>query len=462
MQDIILRNLMDDKDYYQKVYPHLNENHFSTIEAQEIFKTIKSYTTEFSEQPKKKEIGLMIKNNAKLNEKVKDSSITYFKHILTDDKVENKEFLINETEKYIQKVEMTTAILKSADIIKKDGNFEQVLGFVSDALKIKFDKEIGMSYKNSLEHRLEYYHKKNSGFTTGIESVDRILGGGFKPKTLNVFGAPSHTGKSMALISVTCALALQKKKVLFIPLEMSEEEIAKRMDSNILDVDSNELKNIELDVLRAKFDKIKEYLGESIIKEYPAGVMSTFKLESLLDTLALEDGFIPDVIVIDYLTLMASSRVTMSQAGGGYAYYKAIAEELHGLAKKYNIPVVTAAQLNRSAYGNKDAGMESIADSLGIVQTADVFIAMITDDILKENGRMYWKLLKNRNTGILKSQLVGMKFANARFYEVDEAGDTATNIQSNFNVPSSSGLDVLQGMGQDITNTLDVSVLNFN
>lgn len=63
-------------------------------------------------------------------------------------------------------------------------------------------------------------------------------------------GLPSHTGKSMALISVTCALALQKKKVLFIQLEMSEEEINKRMDSNILDIDSNELKSVELDVLR--------------------------------------------------------------------------------------------------------------------------------------------------------------------------------------------------------------------
>lgn len=355
---------------------------------------------------------------------------------------------------------MTNAILKSADIIKKDGQFEQVLGFVSDALKVKFDKDIGMSYTNSLEHRLEYYHKKNSGFTTGIPSIDWIMGGGFKPKTLNVFGAPSHTGKSMALISVTCALALQKKKVLFIPLEMSEEEIAKRMDSNILDIDSNELKSVELDVLRAKFDAIKEHLGESIIKEYPAGMMSTFKIEALLDSLAMEESFIPDVIVIDYITLMASSRVTMAQAGGGYAYYKAIAEELHGLSKKYNIPVVTAAQLNRSAYGNKDAGMESIADSLGIVQTADVFIAMITDDVLKENGRMYWKFLKNRNTGMLKNQLVGVALNKARFYDIDDAGDASQNIQNSFNSPDTSGLDVLQSKGQDTS--LDFSVLNFN
>jgi len=462
MQDIILRNLLDDNDYYRKVFPYLTRKHFQSIEAQELFELIKSYSTEFSQKPNKKELGLLIKNNSKLGDKVKEGVLTFYKQVLTDDKVDNKEFLIQETEKYIQKVEMTDAVLKSADMIQKgDGEFEKVLGFVSDALKVRFDTDIGMNYNESLEHRLEYYHKKNFGLTSGMESIDKILGGGFKPKTLNVLGAPSHVGKSMGLISVAAALALKKKKVLFIPLEMSEEEIGKRMDSNILDVNSNEIKDLSLEVFREKFNSIKEYLGDTIIKEFPAGVLNSFKIEGLLDDLAMNESFIPDIIVIDYLTLMSSSRVTMAQAGGGYAFYKAIAEELHALSKKYNVPVLTAAQLNRSAYGNKEAGLETIADSLGIVQTADVFVAMITDDVLKENGRMYWKFLKNRNTGMLKSQLVGIDYTRARFYDVEEDTEAAANITSSFTNPTETnvGLDTLSNKGQE--NSLDFSVLNF-
>ena len=459
MQDIILRNLLDDKEYYQKVYPHLKVKHFNSIESQELFKMMQSYTAEFSDQPKKKEIGIMLKNSAKLDDKIKESTINYYKSILTDDKVENKEFLSVETEKYIQKIEMTEAILSSADVITKNGEFEQVLGFVTDALKIRFDTNVGMNYKDSLEHRLEYYHKKSFGLTSGLETIDKILGGGFKPKTLNVLGAPSHVGKSMGLISIAAAQALKKKKVLFIPLEMSEEEIGKRLDSNVLDVNSNDINSIELDEFRKKFNQIKDLLGETIIKEYPAGILSTFKIEALLDSLAL-DGFIPDVLVIDYLTLMASSRVTMAQAGGGYAYYKAIAEELHGLAKKYNIPVITAAQLNRSAYGNKEAGLETIADSLGIVQTADVFIAMISDDVLKENKRMYWKFLKNRNTGILKSQLVGVDNTRARFFDIEEDMETSKNITASMTT-NMTNLDLLSSSGQDGAE-INFNVLNFN
>ena len=459
MQDVILRNVLDNKDYFQKVFPYLKPNHFQSIEAQELFTLIKDYVSEFSTQPNKKEIGVMLKNSSKLNENIKESTINFYKSILTDDKINNREFLMVETEKYIQKVEMTDAILSSADVIKNDGKFEQVLGFVTEALKIRFDNDVGMSYNESLEHRLEYYHKKNFGLSSGLDSIDQILGGGFKPKTLNVFGAPSHVGKSMGLISVASALALKKKKVLFIPLEMSEEEIGKRVDSNILDINSNEIKDIPLDDFREKFNKIKEYLGEMKIKEYPAGVMDSFKLETLLDELAMNQSFIPDIIVIDYLTLMSSSRVTLAQAGGGYAFYKNIAEELHSMAKKYNVPVLTAAQLNRSAYGNKEAGLETIADSLGIVQTADTFIAMITDDVLKENGRMYWKFLKNRNTGMLKSQLVGIDYTRARFFDVEDDTEASNNIQANITTQINSGLDNLQTNGQE--NNLNFDVLNF-
>jgi replicative DNA helicase len=460
MQEIILRNLLDNSEYYRTVLPFLTSKHFQSIEAQELFKAIKDFSTEYGKAPNKKELGLILKNSTSLNDKVKDSVISFYKQVLTDDKVENNDFLLNETEKYVQRVEMTDAILKSADMIQKgESQFERILGFVSDALKIRFDTDVGLNYNESLEHRLEYYHKKNIGLTSGMETIDKILGGGFKPKTLNVLGAPSHVGKSMGLISIASALALKKKKVLFLPLEMSEEEIGKRIDSNILDINSNEIKNIELDVFRQKFNSIKDYLGDMIIKEYPAGVLNTFKLEALLEDLIVNKGFVPDIIVIDYLTLMSSARLTIAQAGGGYAFYKAIAEELHALSKKYNVPVLTAAQLNRSAYGNKEAGLETIADSLGIVQTADVFIAMITDDVLKENGRMYWKFLKNRNTGILKSQMVGIDYTRARFFDVEEDMEAAKTINSGMSLPETVGLDMLSNKGQE--NSLDFSVLNF-
>ena len=462
MQDIILRNLLDDQEYFRQVYPFLKKSHFSSIESQELFNSLQTFITDYGSVPNKKEIGLRIKNNAALNDKVRDSTISYFKQILTDDKVENKDFLMKETERYVQRVEMTSAIMDSADIISTDGDFEKVLGYVSDALKIRFEHDSGMVYNTSLEQRLEYYHRKNFGLTSGLESIDRILGGGFKPKTLSVFGAPSHVGKSMALISIASALALKKKKVLFIPLEMSEDEIGKRIDSNILDVDANQIINTPLEEMRERFNKIKEHLGETIIKEYASGVLSSFKIESLLDDLRMNEGFIPDIILVDYLTLMTSGRVTMKQAGNGYTYYKAIAEELHALSKKYNVPVVTAAQLNRSAYGNKEAGLESIADSLGIVQTADVFIAMITDDVMKENKRMYWKFLKNRNTGMLQSQVVGIEYVKARFFEVEQDNEAVKQIQDSFQSRNGSvdnALSVLSTMGNETAS--DFSMLNF-
>jgi replicative DNA helicase len=127
---------------------------------------------------------------------------------------------------------------------------------------------------------------------------------------------------------------------------MSEEETAKRIDANILDIDINELPKVSEDEIINKFNKVKDNFGELIIKEYPAGTFNTLHLEALLNELE-NKGFIPDVVMIDYLGLMASSRTTLQKAGGTYMYVKTIAEECHGFAKKYNLPVVSAAQLNR-------------------------------------------------------------------------------------------------------------------
>jgi hypothetical protein len=87
-------------------------------------------------------------------------------------------------------------------------------------------------------------------------------------------------------------------------------------------------------------------------------------------------NFKPDLIIIDYMGLMSS--VTSSKKNNGtYEYYKSIAEELHGFSKSLeNTILLTSFQLNRSGFNNIDIEMDSIADSIGVVQTADLIIGM--------------------------------------------------------------------------------------
>jgi len=347
MENIILKHIVESNDYFGKVYPHLKSSHFKTLENSELFKIIQGYVIKYDTKPSFKEMSLIIKQSNEIQDSLKPSVISQFKKIVQDSPLDNYDFLLGETEKYIQKIELVDAIYESANIIENDKPFEGVLGCVEKALAVTFDYDTGMEYNTNADSRYEYYHNNEETVKTGTNTIDKELNGGFSKKSLNVIVAPSHGGKSAYGVSVTAAMMLQKKNVLFLTLEMPEYEIGKRIDSNLINHPANELWKLSKEEYISKIKKIEPSCGKLIIKEYPAGEMSVLKMKALMNELESEDGFKPDAVVIDYLTLMASSRVTLAQSGGNYQYYKAIAEELHGFCKKEDMPVVTFGQLNR-------------------------------------------------------------------------------------------------------------------
>lgn len=432
---------MTNEQYFAKAYTHLDKSLFSNPENSVIFETIQEYVTKHSIKPNMKEIGLTIKESNKINKALKLASLEKFKEIAKDGQISNLDFMLQKTETWVQKQKLTASIFKAADIIQSDGAFEPIVGMVTDALEVSFDTDMGLSYQDTIEERAEYYHRKIQGLSTGIPSMDAALGGGYMKKTLNLISAPSHGGKSALLACISANMVLAGNNVLYITLEMSEEETAKRIDANILDIDINTFDEVPIDTITSKFNAVKDQLGELIIKEYPAGTFNTLHLEGLMSELSTK-GFVPDAIMIDYLGLMASSRTTLANSGGTYMYVKQIAEECHGFSKKYDLPVVSAAQLNRSAFGNTDVGMENISESIGLAATADTMVAMIATEQMRELNQVMVKFLKNRNTGMLDGIMLESNYPKMRYtdYNADEAERENISVEiakSN----SNSGMD---------------------
>lgn len=195
MEQSVLNGCLKNKEYFTKVFSYLRNEHFQNVGNATLFEEIKDYVQKFNSQPTIKEIGLKIKNNISIKDEIKKQSINSLKDISQDHNIDNINFFLKETEKWIQKIELSSAIFKSVDIIKGDLEFEPIIGLVSNALKISFDTDTGMKYNDSVDFRLDYYKRKLQGFNSGIAGLDKMLGSGFLSKTLNVFVAPSHGGK---------------------------------------------------------------------------------------------------------------------------------------------------------------------------------------------------------------------------------------------------------------------------
>ena len=419
---VILKALLEDEKYFGVVYPFLKESIFSNVKLQEVFKLIKSYVDEYGKKPSLKDFILYFKNQ-KLTENLKKELSEIIKLIAKSDVPDDEEFLYKESEKYIQKQSLTDSILKSAELIEKDKDFNVILGLIEQSLAINFDTELGLKYDDldGLKQRYDYYTKKILGIPLGIPSIDKALANGIPKRTLNIIVGASHSGKSMMCINSTANFLLRQKNVIYFTLEMTEEEIAKRIDANLINVPINSIKNLSFEEYENKFKKLGK-LGHLRIKEYPAGFLNVTRIKSYLQKLRNKDGFTPDVLVIDYLGLMSSSRVSLGKAGS-YQYYKSIAEEVHGLSKELDIPILTAFQLNRSAYNNTEAGMETISDSIGIVQTADSIIAILSNEKMRQEKTVMLKFLKNRIGGHLSSHIVKFEPEYSRFTDLEEIPD---------------------------------------
>ena len=425
IEDSIIQSLFYNAEYFSRVYPSLKEIHFSEKPNQDIFREIQKYVKDHEVSPSLKDIALKIKNSSSYSNDDKKKLITKISNIQKSDKHENLDFILKETQDYIKKTQLTSAIMESVDIIKEGKEFDPIIDKFTSALNVSFDTDPGLDYNESLVERQEYYHKSITGIPTGIKSIDKTLNGGFMDKTLNVFLSVSGGGKSAMLVSVGANMLLKGKNILYITLEMSEKEIAKRFDANILAIDSRELRNTNKEEIEGKFNQVKDKLGKLYIKEYPAGGFNTLQLKSLVEDIHNTKGVEFDIIIVDYLGLMSSYRTNLSKVGS-YGLYKSVAEELHGLSKtciardRIGIPILTAGQINRGGYNNLEVGMDSISESLGIAMTADNIIGILQTDALRERKEVVLKFMKNRNSGILRDIVLKVDFSQMRFYDFEE------------------------------------------
>jgi len=216
--------------------------------------------------------------------------------------------------------------------------------------------------------------------------------------------------------------------VLFVTCEMSEQKVLRRIGSNLLNIGMDEYVNKSRDVelIKKKLKKVGNGLmphGKLWIKEYPTSTATPFDIECYLKKFNETHDYKIDVVIVDYLGIMASNR--NNSTDNMYLKNKVIAEDLRALAVKYDLLVVTAMQINRgSGWDNTDMKMEDIAESAGIPATADTMLGIIQDAIMYTNQEYWLKLLKVRD-GEGKNRKCKLKidYNYMRLIETDEIID---------------------------------------
>jgi hypothetical protein len=234
----------------------------------------------------------------------------------------------------------------------------------------------------------------------------------------------THVGKTMAMCHLASSYLMNGLDVLYITLEISEEEIAKRIDANLLNIPIGELETIDRSMFDSKIERLKrKNHGKLIIKEYPNGAAGYLQFKALMKELFLKKKFKPKIVVIDYLNICCSSKVKLGGSINSYQYVKNIAEELRAFAIEEDVCVISATQTNRVGFTNSDPDLTNTSESFGLPMTADFMAALITDENLEKLGQILVKQLKNRynGTSYYTKFVVGVDRSRQRLYNVEQS-----------------------------------------
>ena len=421
-ETLILENLIYNDNYSSIVGTFLKPEYFKENADKQVFIEIQNHITEYNSSPSKEVLSVKLNNREDLNETTFKNCEELLKTLKA--KTDDEQWLLEETERWAKDQAVFNGIVQSISILEgKDKvlSKDAIPEILTEALAISLDKSIGHNYLENGEDRWEFYHKSESKIPFDMVMLDKITNGGISPKTLTVLLGGTGVGKTLVKTHLASQYIKQGMNVLYITMEMSEERIAERVDANLLDMDIGDIHMLSKDDFKKRLDKLK--IGKLIVKEYPTAGAHVGNFRALIRELKIKKDFVPQVIILDYLNICASSRVKWAANMNTYIYIKSIAEEVRGLAVECNVPVITSSQLNREGYSSSDPDLSNTSESFGLPATADLMMAIIAkDDGAGVNNQILFKQLKNRYSDIsINSKfLVNVVKKKMKLYDIDE------------------------------------------
>lgn len=375
LETTIISNLIYNVEFSRKVYPYIKEEYFDDPGIKKIFSSYSEYVDKYNEPPSLEALKITLDNRKDLNEQLYKDILNSISELKLDNNT-NKEWLLDQTEKFCQDKDLYNSVRKAIIILDgKDKELDKgaIPKLLSDSLGISFDTAIGHDFLEDFDERYEFYHRKEERLEFDIAMMNRITKGGLPRKSLTLLLASTGGGKSLFKCHVAANAMMLGKNVLYITMELAEEMVAQRIDANLLDITLEELVELPKEVYTKRINRIKDKtIGKLIIKEYPNGSAHSGHFRHMINELKLKKNFIPDLICIDYLNICASSRIKGAAAANSYTLVKSIAEEIRGLAMEFNVPILSSSQFNRGAYGgNSDPDLSNTSECIYIEEQVE-------------------------------------------------------------------------------------------
>ena len=433
VQKVYLEMMMADAETFVRCQGIFDHTLFDR-KLQDAAEFINTYTKEYNVMPDYETVNASCRTDLKRPEEIKEGHLNW---------------LMDDFEQFTRHKALERAIITSADLLEKS-NYGEVESLIKEAVQIGLARDMGTDYFADPRGRLMGLKDKNGQVSTGWETMDRKLFGGFNRGELNIFAGGSGAGKSLFLANLGVNWALQGLNVVYLTLELSEQLVSMRIDSMVTGVSTRNIFR-ELDDVEMKVKMIGKKSGMMQIKYMPSG-KTTNDIRAYLKEYEIKIDKKVDVLLVDYLDLLMPIGKKIS-AENLFVKDKYVSEELRNLAMELQCVFVTAAQLNRGAVEEVEFDHSHISGGLSKIQTADNVFGIFTSRAMRERGRYQLQLMKTRSSSGV-GQKVDLEF-NIETLRITDLPEDEQESTNGSNRGSSSIIDSIKRKTEVQETTLD-------
>jgi replicative DNA helicase len=259
------------------------------------------------------------------------------------------------------------------------------------------------------------YHKKyleqmSEGVAFMPSAWSRLnkLIGGWRDSGFYLVGGRPGQGKTTVLLQAAWDLARQGKKVLFVSLEMPVLQLQHRILSQTLSIDVTKIADNDLNFRLLNSDgtwrmandvvrDAQELLNDNLLMISPESV-SPMSLRALIRRQQRVSGL--DAVFVDYLQISDDDEKHSIRSD----QVRSISGKYKKIARKFDLPLITAVQLNREVEARVKGSpkLTDISESDKPGMDADVAI-MIHRELQEgdnpdgQGSDLYLKIVKNRH-----------------------------------------------------------------
>lgn len=224
---------------------------------------------------------------------------------------------------------------------------------------------------------------KQKGNITGLETGFRDLDAktaGLQKSDLILIAARPAMGKTAFVLNIAEYVALHSNSTIALfSLEMSKEQLVKRMLAMNSMVDSQKIRtgDLEDDDWDKLVGSVRKIGNSNLVIDDTSGITAS-ELRSKCRKLKIEQGL--DLVIIDYLQLMTGAGKRKSDSR--QQEISDISRSLKVMARELNVPVIALSQLSRAVESRPDKRpmLSDMRESGAIEQDADIVMFIYRDE----------------------------------------------------------------------------------